>query len=285
MDATAAPRLLPVDDDHDTGGFWDAARRGRAGGADVQRLRCRAAPAARLLPHLRQLGRPLADGGRRGPGLLVDDGRRIRCTRPTRCPTRSCSSSSSDHPEVRLIGHLAGAPRARTRARRCGCASRSSTTASSCLSGSRCDGRRSEMEEADRELGLRDRPRVPEGARLGRRVRARGGRAARLRDPPRLGHERPGAPAAHPAAPGPRARARAVGDAPRPEPRRSGLRAGEAGAAERDPRAQPQRADRLRLPGARLRQRRDPRPLRQRAAEEASTSNRCFATTSSRPSP
>ena len=88
-------------------------------------------------------------------------------------------------------------------------------------------------------------------------------------DPPRLGHGRPGAPGADPAAAGPGPRAGPVGGPPRPAPRRAGLRPGEAGAAQRDPRSLAQRADRLRLPGTRFRQRRDPRPLRHRRAEEA----------------
>ncbi len=80
---------------------------------------------------------------------------------------------------------------------------------------------------------------------------------------------RSGAPGADPAAPGRGARPGAVGDAPRPAPRRAGLRAGQAGAAQRDPRTVAQRTDRVRLPGAGLRQRRDPRPLRERRAQAA----------------
>ena len=52
-----------------------------------------------------------------------------------------------------------------------------------------------------------------------------------------------------------------------PGARRPGLRAGEAGAAQRDPRPLRLGAVGVRLPGARLRQRRDPRPLRHRGAE------------------
>ncbi len=64
-------------------------------------------------------------------------------------------------------------------------------------------------------------------------------------------------------APGP------VGHPPRARARRPGLRPAEAGAAERDPRPVAVGADRLRLPGARHRQRRDHRPLRHRRAEGA----------------
>ena len=69
-----------------------------------------------------------------------------------------------------------------------------------------------------------------------------------------------------------------------PAPRRARLRPGEAGPAERDPRALGVRADRLRLPGARLRQQRDPRPLRHPRAEGSATSSRCSTTGSSRAS-
>ena len=64
-------------------------------------------------------------------------------------------------------------------------------------------------------------------------------------------------------APGP------VGHPPRPRARRPGLRPAEAVAAERDPRPLVVGADRLRLPGARHRQRRDHRPLRHARAEGA----------------
>ena len=59
--------------------------------------------------------------------------------------------------------------------------------------------------------GLRRRPRVPGGPRLGRRLRARGGRAARPGAQPRVGHERPAADGADPAAAGAGPRARACG--------------------------------------------------------------------------
>ena len=61
----------------------------------------------------------------------------------------------------------------------------------------------------------------------------------------------------------------AVGRAPASRARRSGLRPGQAGPHERDPRHVDLRAAGLRLPGARLRQQRDPRARRQRGAEAA----------------
>ena len=71
----------------------------------------------------------------------------------------------------------------------------------------------------------------------------------------------------------PRCRSRcrngAVGLPPRPGARRPGLRPGEARADEPDPRPVTVRADGVRLPGTRQRQRRDPRPLRQRRPEGA----------------
>ncbi len=61
----------------------------------------------------------------------------------------------------------------------------------------------------------------------------------------------------------------AVGHAPGSRARRPGLRPAEARAAERDPRSLAVGVDRVRLPGARHRQRRDHRPLRHRGAEGA----------------
>ena len=81
--------------------------------------------------------------------------------------------------------------------------------------------------------------------------------------------ERPGASGAHPAAPADRQGTRALGDPPRAASRRAGLRAGEARPAERDPRTVGVRADRLRLAGTRLRQQRDPGPLRHPRAQGA----------------
>lgn len=60
-----------------------------------------------------------------------------------------------------------------------------------------------------------------------------------------------------------------MGHAPRPAPGRPGLRAGEAGAAQRDSRSLGVRSDRLRLTGARLRQQRDPGALRHTRAQGA----------------
>ena len=67
----------------------------------------------------------------------------------------------------------------------------------------------------------------------------------------------------------------AVGHPPRPRARRPGLRPAEARAAERDPRPLAVGADRLRLPGARHRQRRDHRPLRHRPSRRSGTCSRC----------
>ena len=60
-----------------------------------------------------------------------------------------------------------------------------------------------------------------------------------------------------------------VGHPSRARARRPGLRAAEAGAAQRDPRPVAVGADRLRLPGPRHRQRRDHRALRHAGAEGA----------------
>ena len=71
------------------------------------------------------------------------------------------------------------------------------------------------------------------------------------------------------AAEGARARARAVGGAPAARAGRAGLRPGQARADARDPRHEPVRAGRVRQPGARLRQLRDPRAGRDRRPEGA----------------
>ena len=70
-------------------------------------------------------------------------------------------------------------------------------------------------------------------------------------------------------------RQRPVGHPPRPRARRRGLRPAEAVAAQRDPRPLVVGADRVRLPGARHRQRRDHRPLRHRRSRRSATSSRC----------
>ncbi len=71
------------------------------------------------------------------------------------------------------------------------------------------------------------------------------------------------------------ARPRAVGVPPRTRARRRGLRTAEALAHERDPGPEPVGADHLRDPGARHRERRDHRPLRDRGAEGAVPEARC----------
>ena len=120
-------------------------------------------------------------------------------------------------------------------------------------------------------MGLRDRARVPGAARLGRRVRARGGRAARPRVAAGCSSRRPTTGCARSSTRSRRrsARQRPVGHPPRPRARRPGLRPAQAVAAQRDPRPLAVGADHLRLPGARHRQRRDHRPLRHRRAEGA----------------
>ena len=110
-------------------------------------------------------------------------------------------------------------------------------------------------------------PEYAEQLDVGRDVRARGVRAARPDHRGVARPQRPGAPGAHPAAAADRQGARPLGDAPRAAPRRAGLRAGEARAAERDPRAVGVRADRVRVAGTRLRQQRDPRSLRHPGAQ------------------
>ena len=99
--------------------------------------------------------------------------------------------------------------------------------------------------------------------------------ARRLRSP------EPGLQADHRPAEGGGEAARPVGLPPRPGPRRPRLRPAEARAHERDPRPLELGAERLRLPGARLRQRRDPRALRHARAEASATCSRSSTATSS----
>ncbi len=115
-------------------------------------------------------------------------------------------------------------------------------------------------------MGLRDRPGLPGEARLGRRASCAEkvepldlvlGDPYDKSDQQALGH-RAAAAAARCRTAGP------VGLPPRPRARRPGLRPGQAGPAQRDPRPLALGAVGVRLPGAGLRQRRDPRPLRHR---------------------
>ena len=107
-------------------------------------------------------------------------------------------------------------------------------------------------------------------AGLGRRIHGRRARAARpgrrstrttRRTPRRMAILRPLQQQVQ--------RPRAVGRPPAARTRRPGLRPGQARAAQRDPRPLPLGAVGVRLPGTRLRQRRDPRPVRHRRAEGA----------------
>src|SRR6266568_3072424 len=85
------------------------------------------------------------------------------------------------------------------------------------------------LERRRNVLGFRDRPRVPEEAGLGRRIRARGGRAAGSGVGARAVRA-PGGAAARgdSTAQGAGAAAGAVGDASGPRTRRPGIRAAEA---------------------------------------------------------
>ena len=76
-------------------------------------------------------------------------------------------------------------------------------------------------------------------------------------------------------APGP------VGHPPRSRARRPGLRPAEAGAAQRDPRPLAVGVGRVRVPGARHRQRRDHRPLRHRRSRRSATCSRCSTASAS----
>ena len=70
--------------------------------------------------------------------------------------------------------------------------------------------------------------------------------------------------------------ARAVGGAPGPRAGRPGLRPGQARAHARDPRDLALRAQRVRQPGARLRQQRDPRAGRDARSRRSATCTRCW---------
>ena len=125
-------------------------------------------------------------------------------------------------------------------------------------------------------VGFRDRSGVPEAARLGGRVRPRGGRAARPGvSAPAVRAAGRQAPQGDRPAQGRGAPEGVVGHPSGARAGRTGLRPAQARAAERDPGPLAVGADRLRLPGARHRQRRDHRPLRHRRAEESATCGRC----------
>ena len=118
-------------------------------------------------------------------------------------------------------------------------------------------------------MGFRNRPRVPEGARLGRRVRPRRDRTARPRLPPPAVHPARRQPAqGHRPAQGRGQAARPMGDTPGIRLGRPGLRTAQARPAQRDSRAIAVGADHLRLPGTRHRQCRDHRALRHRRTED-----------------
>ena len=259
-DAPPTPRPMPVTDDLDTGGFFEAAR------GELAIRMCNGCDAVLHVPvaYCYRCGswenrwQVVAGTGRLYSWTVVAH----QVHPPTRCPTPWCSSSSTTIPRPGWSASCPAAPNWK-RARPWRSGSRPCPTTWCCPSGAP-----SPPEPQESPPGLRHRPRVPGGARLGRRLRARGGRAARPRPEPRLGHERPVAHGADPAAQE-KVRGGACGPPPRPRARRARLRPGEAGAAQRDPRPQPLRADRLRLPGAGLRQRRDPGPLRHRRAQGA----------------
>ena len=107
----AALRPLPVTDDLDTGGFFEAAAPRRAGHPHVQRLRRRAPRAGRLLPPLRELGQPLAG---RSPAPVA-------CTRGPwsthqvhpafPAPYTVVLVELDDHPEARLSASWPAGPR------------------------------------------------------------------------------------------------------------------------------------------------------------------------------
>ena len=88
----------------------DAARRGQLVVRALRRLRRGAAPAARLLPPLRKLGRQLAPVVRRWPRsyswTIVEH--QVHPAYPV--PYTIVLVELDDHPGVRFVGHLAGAP-------------------------------------------------------------------------------------------------------------------------------------------------------------------------------
>src|SRR5207245_1495461 len=114
------------------------------------------------------------------------------------------------------------------------------------------------------DLGVLDRAGVREKARMDAPVHARRGVSARG---PRRGGE--GIHTRGPPDAGRGQAAEAVGNSPTARAGRPGLWAGEAGPDARDRGRVGLGADRVWQPGTRLRELRDPRPLRHRGAEEA----------------
>ena len=128
-------------------------------------------------------------------------------------------------------------------------------------------------------LGLLDGPRIPGAAGLDGAVRARRDLAAR--DAGR--GARPGGAGPHlRAAAAAGEGARPVGGAPRPRAGRAGLRPAQARPDARGPRHDGVRAQRVRLPGARQRQLRDPRAGRAPTSRRTAGCTRCWPATSSR---
>ena len=109
-DTTDRPRrILPVDDDHDTGGFWDAAKRGQL----VVR-RCDGCGAVIHVPvaYCHACGSwegswtPVAGTGRVVSWTTAEH--QVHPAYPV--PYTIVLVELDDHPGVRFVGHLAGAP-------------------------------------------------------------------------------------------------------------------------------------------------------------------------------
>jgi uncharacterized OB-fold protein len=109
-DRTDRPRrILPVDDDHDTGGFWDAAKRGQL----VVR-RCDGCGAVIHVPvaYCHSCGSwegswtPVAGTGRVVSWTTAEH--QVHPAYPV--PYTIVLVELDDHPGVRFVGHLAGAP-------------------------------------------------------------------------------------------------------------------------------------------------------------------------------
>ena len=110
MSDDSPPRLLPVVDDLDTGGFFEAAARG-----ELVLRRCDDCDAVLHVPRActavtAELERSLAARRRQRDALLLDRSSRIRCTPPIPTPYTVVLVDLDEAPGTHLVGQVPGTP-------------------------------------------------------------------------------------------------------------------------------------------------------------------------------